>query len=70
MANKWCPLRDVIVMLSKAFGWPGFGYHPPKLKIQGTEVEAPRELEHTTDEVVRQVELLEWELRRARLGRK
>lgn len=65
--KKWCPLRDATRALSKAFGWPGFGYTPPKLKIEGTEVEAPEQLVHKTNEVQRQVELLEWELRRAGL---
>lgn len=64
MAKKWCPLRNTLELLSKAFGWPGFGYTPPKIKREGAEVEAHRELEHKTNEVARQVELLEWELRR------
>lgn len=65
--KKWCPMRDAISLLSKSFGWPGFGYHPPKMKVDGTEVEAPRQLEQKANEVARQVELLEWELRRAGL---
>lgn len=69
MRNKWCPLKDTITVLSKAFGWPGFGYRPPPMKVDGTE-QAPRELVHKANEVERQVELLEWELRRAGLGKR
>lgn len=53
------------MVLARAFGWPGFGYTPPKMIVNGTEVEAPKELTQKTNEVARQVELLEWELRRA-----
>lgn len=54
----------VVAAVAKVLGWPGFGYHPPKFVVRGKEVEAPQELAQKTDEVVRQVELLEWELRR------
>lgn len=62
--TKWCPVRDTLNVLAKAFGWPGYGYSPPKLKIDGTEIEAPQQLVHKANEVQQQVELLEWELRR------
>jgi len=63
---KWCPLKIVV----KAVGWPGFGYHPPEITVKGARVSDTKDLEHQVDEVVRQVELLEWELRRIRLDRR
>lgn len=65
--KKWCPLSEAINVLSKAFGWPGFGYKPPPLVVDGQE-KAPHQLVHTSNEVERQVELLEWELRRSGIG--
>lgn len=64
---KWCPMRDAVNLLLKVFGWPGFGYTPPKMEVNGEQVEAPRVMMDKSNEVARQVELLEWELRRAGL---
>lgn len=61
--KRWCPLRDAIAWMSKA---TGIGYTaPPIITTEGKVT--PDQLTKKADEVVRQVELLEWELRRSRL---